>query len=146
MSIKTILSFFATPLMQVVSKAPMIKPPITRTNVLKMNNNFKQALNLYGYVVSYEGDGYRVETEVKEFSPFNDMIGGEMAETILLSSFITYEHSLGIEADLKQRYDLEQKRRKERNDARDKKNEYFKQIAIQNSIERDRARKQRQED
>ena len=112
--LKTVLSFFATPLMQVVSKAPMIKPPITRTNVLKMNNNFKQALNLYGYVVSYEGDGYRVETEVKEFSPFNDMIGGEMAETILLSSFITYEHSLGIEADLKQRYDLEQKRRKER--------------------------------
>ena len=39
-----------------------------------------------------------------------------------------------------------QKRRKERNEARDKKNEYFKQIAIQNSIERDRARKQRQED
>ena len=39
-----------------------------------------------------------------------------------------------------------QKRRKERNDARDKKNEYFKQVAIQNSIERSRARKQSQED
>jgi len=39
-----------------------------------------------------------------------------------------------------------QKRRKERTEARDKKNEYFKQIAIQNSIEREKARKQRQED
>jgi len=39
-----------------------------------------------------------------------------------------------------------QKRRKQRNDERAKKNEYFKQIAIQNSIEREKARKQRQED
>jgi len=39
-----------------------------------------------------------------------------------------------------------QKRRKERTEAREKKNEYFKQVAIQNSIERERARKQRRED
>ena len=39
-----------------------------------------------------------------------------------------------------------QKRRKERTEAREKKNEYFKQVAIQHSIERERARKQRQED
>jgi len=39
-----------------------------------------------------------------------------------------------------------QKRRKERTEARDKKNEYFKQVAIQNSIERSRARKQSRED
>ena len=112
--LKTVLAFFSTPLMQIVSKAPMIKPPITKTNVLKMNNNFKQALNLYGYVVAYEGDGYRVETEVREFSPFNDAIAEEMAETILLSSFITYEHSLGIEENLRREYLLEEQRRKER--------------------------------
>ena len=39
-----------------------------------------------------------------------------------------------------------QKRRKERTEAREKKNEYFKQVAIQHSIERERARKQRRED
>ena len=112
--LKTVLAFFSTPLMQVVSKAPMIKPPITKTNVLKMNNNFKQALNLYGYVVAYEGDGYRVETEIKEISPFKEVIAEEMSETILLSSFITYEHSLGIESTLKHRYDLDEQRRKEK--------------------------------
>ncbi len=112
--LKTVLAFFSTPLMQVVSKAPMIKPPITKTNVLKMNNNFKQALNLYGYIVAYEGDGYRVETETKEISPFTDTIAEEMSETILLSSFITYEHSLGIELLLKQEYELEEQRRKEK--------------------------------
>ena len=111
--LKTVIAFFSTPLMQFVSKAPMIKPPITKTNVLKMNNNFKQALNLYGYVVSYDGDGYTVETEVRELSPFNDTVAEEMAETILLSSFLTYEHSLGIEADLKREYEREEQRRKE---------------------------------
>ena len=112
--LKTVLSFFSTPLMQFVSKAPMIKPPITKTNVLKMNNNFKQALNLYGYVVAYDGDGYKVETEVKEISPFTSVIAEEMSETILLSSFITYEHSLGIEDQLKQEYLLEEQRRKDK--------------------------------
>ncbi len=112
--LKTVLAFFSTPLMQVVSKAPMIKPPITKTNVLKMNNNFKQALNLYGYIVAYEGDGYRVETEIKEISPFTDVIAEEMSETILLSSFITYEHSLGLESLLKHEYELEEQRRKEK--------------------------------
>lgn len=111
--LKTVLAFFSTPLMQFVSKAPMIKPPITKTNVLKMNNNFKQALNLYGYVVAYEGDGYRVETEVKELSPFSDIVAEEMSETILLSSFITYEHALGLEISLKRAYEQEEQRRKE---------------------------------
>ena len=111
--LKTVIAFLSTPLMQFVSKVPMIKPPITKTNVLKMNNNFKQSLNLYGYIVAYDGDGYTVETEVKELSPFNDTVAEEMADTILLSSFITYEHSLGIEAQLKRNYELEQQRRKE---------------------------------
>lgn len=112
--LKTVIAFFSTPLMQFVSKAPMIKPPITKTNVLKMNNNFKQALNLYGYVVAYDGDGYRVETEIKEISPYTEDIAQEMSETILLSSFITYEHSLGIESYLKREYELEEQRRKEK--------------------------------
>lgn len=111
--LKTVISFFSTPLMEFVSKAPMLKPPITKTNVLKMNNNFKQALNLYGFLVAYQGDGYKVETEIKEISPFTDAIAEEMSETILLSSFITYEHSLGIESQLKREYEFEEKRLKE---------------------------------
>ena len=47
-----------TPLMKEVAKAPLISPPITRTNVLRMDNNFKYAVELYDYLVAYEGDGY----------------------------------------------------------------------------------------
>ena len=55
-----------TNLMSEVSKTPMIKPPITKTNVLKMNNNFKNALALYEYISTYKGLGYEVKEVVKE--------------------------------------------------------------------------------
>ena len=54
-----VLSLLNTPLMAEVSKTPMVKPPIVKTNVLKMNNNFKNALVLYDYIASYKGDGPR---------------------------------------------------------------------------------------
>lgn len=111
--LKAVLALLSTPLMQVVSKAPMLKPPITKTNVLKMNNNFKQAMALYSFVTSYPGDGYTVETQVKELHPFRDDVADEMAETVLLSSFLVYEHSLGIEGFLKNAYDKEEQIRKE---------------------------------
>ena len=111
--LKAVLALLATPLMQVVSKAPMLKPPITKTNVLKMNNNFKQAMALYSFVTSYPGDGYTVETQVKELHPFRDDVADEMAETVLLTSFLVYEHSLGIKGFLKNAYDKEEQIRKE---------------------------------
>lgn len=111
--LKAVVAFLGTPLMEFVAKVPMIKPPIVKTNVLKMNNNFKQAMELYSFVTTYEGDGYTVQTIVKEMNPFNDDVADQIAETILLSSFLTYEHSLGIEGLLKENYDKEQQRLKE---------------------------------
>ena len=111
--LKAVVAFLATPLMEFVAKVPMIKPPIVKTNVLKMNNNFKQAMELYSFVTTYEGDGYTVETVVKEMNPFSEDVADQIAETILLSSFLTYEHSLGIEGYLKDIYDKEQQRLKE---------------------------------
>jgi len=111
--LKAVVAFLGTPLMEFVAKVPMIKPPIVKTNVLKMNNNFKQAMELYSFVTTYEGDGYTVQTVVKEMNPFNDDVADQIAETIQLSSFLTYEHSLGIEGLLKENYDKEQQRLKE---------------------------------
>ena len=48
-----ISALLITPLMNEVSKAPMLRPPITRTNVLRMNNNFKNAVALYDYLANY---------------------------------------------------------------------------------------------
>ena len=52
------LMLLNTDLMQEVSKTPMIKDPIVKTNVLKMNNDFKNSLALYDYLVSYTKMGF----------------------------------------------------------------------------------------
>ena len=43
----------ATPLMQELAKVPLLSPPITKTNVLRMNTHFKAAVDLYEYLSAY---------------------------------------------------------------------------------------------
>lgn len=111
--LKAVLAFISCPLMKLVSKAPMLKPPITKTNVLKMNNNFKNAMALYSFVVAYDKAGYTVETKVTELNPFREDLADEMAESVLMASFLTYEHGLGIKNVLKAEYDEEERRKKD---------------------------------
>lgn len=112
--LKTILAFLATPLMEYASKEAMLKPPITKTNVLKMDNNFKGAVKLYDFIIAYDKAGYTVEDEVLTLSPFNDHLAAELADCTALISFITYEYGLGITSVLKERYvDIENRRRLE---------------------------------
>ena len=111
--LKAVLAFLSCPLMKLVAKAPMLKPPITRTNVLKMNNNFKQAMALYSFIVAYDKPGYTVETKITELAPFRAELADEMAESILMASFLTYEYGLGINAVLKEEYEEEERRRRD---------------------------------
>lgn len=111
--LKAVLAFLATPLMEVVSKAPMLKPPITKTNVLKMNNNFKGAVALYDFIIAYDKPGYNTEFEVSTISPFRDDLADEMAEAGGLVSFLAYEYGLKIKNDLKEAYVLEELRLKD---------------------------------
>lgn len=90
-----------TPLMNEVSKAPMLRPPITRTNVLRMANNFKNAVALYDYLSSYEGDGYTIEEIKKTYSPFPDQVGAEVFESIPLLTFLLYKYGNDLEGELK---------------------------------------------
>ena len=110
--LKAVLAFLATPLMEDVSKAPMLKPPITKTNVLKMNNNFKGAVALYEFIVAYDKPGYTVENETKTISPFRDELANEMAESGGMISFLAYEYGLGLTQQLKESYAREEERRK----------------------------------
>jgi hypothetical protein len=111
--LKAVLHYLSTPLMQEVSKAAKLKPPVTKTNVLKMNQNFKGALALYDYLVAYPGLGYSTEETKKRLNPFTDGVADEMSEILALASFLTYEHGLGIKDYLKKAYDEEEERRKE---------------------------------
>lgn len=110
--LKTVLAFLATPLMEEVSKVAMIKPPITKTNVLKMNNNFKGAVALYDFIIAYDKKGYTVEERKNTLSPFKDDLADELAEAGSLVSFLAYEYGLGIKQELKDSYEREEGRRK----------------------------------
>lgn len=111
--LKAILSFLATPLMEYQAKVPMIKPPITKTNVLKMNNNFKGAVALYDYIVSYDKQGYNIENRVTTLSPFTSEMGEEFALAGGMLNFLMYEYGLGIKNELKLSYETEEEKRKD---------------------------------
>lgn len=93
-----------TPLMKEVAKAPMISPPITRTNVLRMDNNFKYSVELYDYLVAYPGDGYTIEHVSTEQEPFEDSLENEIDEMTALFSYLTYKYGNGMSKTLEQRY------------------------------------------
>ena len=106
-------SLLKTPLMEQVAKVAMIRPPITKTNVLRMDNNFKKAVALYEYVTAFEGDGYTIEEQKKVWSPFADTMGDEFAEMIMMTSFLTYEYGNDLKDILKEAYEQEEERRRQ---------------------------------
>ena len=108
-----ILMLLNTNLMNEVSKAAMLKPPIIKTNVLKMNNNFKNALALYDYIVSYKGEGYTAEPIEKEYAPFSNLLADELAELATLTAFLTYKNGNEINDLLHLEYLAEEERRKQ---------------------------------
>ena len=101
-----------TDLMIEVSKTPMVKPPIVKTNVLKMNNNFKNSLALYNYVVEYEGDGFTSEEIIKDFVPLSDLIADELVELEILTQFLTYKFGNEISDVLETAYQEEEELRR----------------------------------
>lgn len=107
------LAYLRTPLMVEVAKADKLKPPITKTNVLRMDKNFKEVVVLYDYISSYEGDGFTVEEEIVEADTADRRVAAEFVEPVLLLSFLGYEYGLGLQESLKQAYEEENRRRAE---------------------------------
>lgn len=112
--LKSVLSLLSTPLMEIAGKAPRLKPPITKTNVLKMDNHFRGAMALYEYLVSYDRAGYSVEEKKQSLAPFSDALADELSEAGCLLSFLTYEYGLALNDELRARYrEAENKEREE---------------------------------
>lgn len=112
--LKTVMVFLATPLMEIAGKAPMLKPPITKTNVLKMDNNFKGAVALYDYIIAYEKPGYVCEVQTIEIAPFGDQLADEISEATGMLSFLTYSYGFNLTSILKSNYELEKSLQRER--------------------------------
>lgn len=53
----------ATPLMKEIAKEPQVKPPLTQTNLLKENPNFKKAVELWNFLDTYKKQGFEIVGE-----------------------------------------------------------------------------------
>ena len=110
--LKAVMAFLSTPLMEIAGKAAKLKPPITKTNVLKMDNNFKGAVALYDYIVSYDKPGYTEEKTEVNLAPFSDVLAEELSEAGSMLTFLVYEYGLGLNESLKERHQAEEMKRK----------------------------------
>lgn len=111
---RLVVSLLMTPLMKEVSKAPMLTPPITRTNVLRMNVHFKAALEMYGKLVAYAKPGYTIEELKNSYRPLPDSLVAETAEVIALHRFLAYKYGNKLSERLREEYEQEEFLRKER--------------------------------
>lgn len=111
---RSIFYYLHTPLMIEVAKADKLKPPITKTNVLRMDKNFKEVVALYDFITAYDRDGFTVEEQERQVNCAKKEPGEQFVDPILLLSFLIYEHGLGIEDQLKEEYEQEEQRRREK--------------------------------
>ncbi len=110
---RTVYFYLRTPLMSEVAKADKLKPPITKTNVLRMDKNFKEVVVLYEYLLAYTRDGFTISREERTVDLRARTVAEEFAEPVLLLSFLTYEHGMGLEDALRKAYEAEENRRRE---------------------------------
>ncbi len=103
-----------TGLMIEVSTAPLLKPPIARTNVLISNPCFAAAVELYDYLCAYTGKGYEEKDLHRTSGTLTDEARSDLGELIALSSYLSYRHG-GLDEELGERHRrmLEQKRAEE---------------------------------
>lgn len=101
-----------TPLMVEVSKADAIHSGLTKTNVLRMDKNFKQAVELYDFLLAYDGDGFTSRSGEREIQ-IDEAAGRDFALPAILCAFIAYERGMGLEKSFKESYENAERARLE---------------------------------
>lgn len=106
----TLNDFLNTQLMREIAKEPEVRPPITQTNLLKKNPNFKKAMELWSFLDSYKRTGFEIVSEEYQ---------GKMDEQIQQDVYFAmgFEHFMmsiatnpGLRNILQQKYEEENAR------------------------------------
>ena len=106
----TLNEFLNTPLMKAIAKEPEVRPPITQTNLLKKNPNFKKAMELWSFLDSYKRKGFEIVGEEYQ---------GKMTEQVQQDIYFAmgFEHFMmtiatnpGLRNILQQKYEEENAR------------------------------------
>ena len=84
---RIVMDFLSSPFAkQMVNSAP-VRPPITRTNVILKNPDFKKALVLWQFVESYTKMGFSVENDIKQI-PMDDELSTGVQDMICLGTML----------------------------------------------------------
>lgn len=101
-----------TELMKEVAGAPLLKPPIARTNIMLHDQNFKAAFALYTFLVDYDRDGYE-KLELFRYSGNPDQDANrDLARLVSITSYLTNCCS-GLRPQLAERYETWQRAQEE---------------------------------
>lgn len=106
----TLNEFLNTQLMREIAKEPEVRPPLTQTNLLKKNPNFKRAVELWNFLDSYKRKGFEVVSEEYD---------GKMSETVQQDVYFAmgFQHFMmsiatnpGLRTILQEQYEAENAR------------------------------------
>lgn len=121
----------ATPLMKEVAKEPQVKPPLTQTNLLKENPNFKKAVELWNFLDTYKKQGFEIVGE-----EYNGKMSDENKEDVYLA--MEFQHFMmsittnpALRKMLQEKYEEENALAKEEADRTEK----VKEMALEAQIE-----------
>lgn len=93
--VRSINFYLKTPLMAELAKEDKMISVVTKTNIMRMDANFKEAVLLYEFLISYDKEGYSLETERVEV-PLSEETRREFALSAAISSFLARKEGLGL--------------------------------------------------
>lgn len=99
-----ILGLLKRPLMVELAKVELVSRPITKTNVLRMNHNFRESLACFDYIANYDAPGYTITTTTKHFNPFSTEMMDSYGEAAILLSFLTYMYGNDLSFELRNKH------------------------------------------
>lgn len=135
----TLNEFLNTQLMREIAKESEVRPPITQTNLLKKNPNFKKAVELWNFLDSYKRDGFEIVGE-KYSGKMSDEVQQDVYFSMGFQHFMmTIATNPGLRKILHQKYEEENAKIAEENAKPDK----LREIAMQARI--DEVRKEEME-
>lgn len=121
----------ATPLMKEIAKEPQVKPPLTQTNLLKENPNFKKAVELWNFLDTYKKQGFELVGE-----EYNGKMTDENKEDVYLA--MEFQHFMmsittnpALRKMLQEKYEEENVLAKEESDRPEK----VKEMVLEAQIE-----------
>lgn len=99
--LQTVEQFLRTPLMKEVSAAPVLKPPIARTNILLHDPNFRVAFELYSFLSEYTADGYEPLELFRTGGTPDARTRENLGSLVSITSYLSYCN--GLEQELENR-------------------------------------------